>query len=87
MDRWIDNLSAGERAELTDAGRLGNSRFDGPPDDKARAELARHGPEEELAESRQWVGDDFGLPCKTCGALYRFHITPDDDIGLVLCPD
>ncbi len=27
---WIDNLPAGERAALSDAGRIGNTRFEGP---------------------------------------------------------
>lgn len=30
MSRWIDNLPAGERAALTDAGRIGASRYEGP---------------------------------------------------------
>lgn len=29
--RWIDRLPPGERAALSDAGRLGRARFEGPP--------------------------------------------------------
>lgn len=34
----------------------------------------------------QWSGDDFDQPCGTCGEPYGDHITPDEDMGLVLCP-
>jgi hypothetical protein len=30
MTRWIDEMSPEERDVLRDAGRIGNSRFDGP---------------------------------------------------------
>ena len=30
MSRWIDNMPAGDRAALSDAGRIGNTRFQGP---------------------------------------------------------
>lgn len=32
MDSWLDRLTPGQRAELYDAGRIGNSRFEGPDD-------------------------------------------------------
>jgi len=34
----------------------------------------------------EWKGENFGLPCANCKESYAMHVTPDEDMGLVLCP-
>ena len=34
----------------------------------------------------EWSGNDFGRSCATCGQPYLDHVTPEDDMALVLCP-
>lgn len=60
MTRWIDAMSAAQRNELTDAGRIGSGRFAGP-----LHECAQCGSTTEDAvplERKEWL-------CRSCQRL------------------